>query len=467
MDWDNEEDEYELTLSRFEAMLKTNKVFFFDSEEFESIVLHYLDTGKTNLAKKALKLGLEQHPESIELKLVQVEVLIYEGRLDVAEKVLNELYLVEPTNEEIYIQKATIYSKRGNHQKAVELLETALEHTQDLADVLALMGREYIIMDNLEKAKECFIKCLEEDSYDSSSMFNLVYCFDFLEQHEQAVAFLNRFVDKSPYNETVWYQLGKQYLKLKEYNLALRAFDFAIVIDEAFIGGYTEKARALQYLERYELAIESYKKILEIDSEPSSHVIYQLGHCYDRLNNYNLAIAYYKKAVVIDPLLEEGWMRIIALYLEENNTELALKSVESALDVDADNYDYWKQYANIQYSLGNYSEALTGYQQVVILGAVDIDFYLLFADLCFSFGELEKAVEALEGMYQQGIENAQIEYRLAGFLYLLDQPLKASVHLKNALTINFDEHLIFSEIFTEVSETKEVQRLIQKYSSKR
>jgi hypothetical protein len=38
---------------KFESMLKTNKVLF-DSEEFEEIILHYLDMGKAALAKKAL-----------------------------------------------------------------------------------------------------------------------------------------------------------------------------------------------------------------------------------------------------------------------------------------------------------------------------------------------------------------------------------------------------------------------------
>jgi hypothetical protein len=43
-------------------MLKTNKVLFFDSEEFEEIILHYLDKGKAALVKKkALKLALDQH----------------------------------------------------------------------------------------------------------------------------------------------------------------------------------------------------------------------------------------------------------------------------------------------------------------------------------------------------------------------------------------------------------------------
>lgn len=52
MSHNEEEEENKLSLSKFESMLKTNKVFFFDSEEFEDIVLHYMDTGRVNLAKK-------------------------------------------------------------------------------------------------------------------------------------------------------------------------------------------------------------------------------------------------------------------------------------------------------------------------------------------------------------------------------------------------------------------------------
>ncbi|MFK7004127.1 hypothetical protein V3467_09730, partial [Flavobacterium covae] len=64
MDLSHDEEDYSLSLSKFESMLKTNKILFFDSEEFEDIILHYMDIGKPILAKKALKLGLEQHPKS-------------------------------------------------------------------------------------------------------------------------------------------------------------------------------------------------------------------------------------------------------------------------------------------------------------------------------------------------------------------------------------------------------------------
>ncbi|MBV1888044.1 MAG: hypothetical protein KUG51_02020, partial [Urechidicola sp.] len=84
-------------------MLKTNSVFFFDSTEFEGIIQHYLDVGRQSLAEKAIKLGLEQHPSSVNLKLLRAESFIYIDKLEEADKILNELHAIEPNNEEIYI----------------------------------------------------------------------------------------------------------------------------------------------------------------------------------------------------------------------------------------------------------------------------------------------------------------------------------------------------------------------------
>jgi hypothetical protein len=56
------EDNNNISLKKFESMLKTNNVLFFDSSEFENVIHHYLEIGKIALAKKAIKLGLDQHP---------------------------------------------------------------------------------------------------------------------------------------------------------------------------------------------------------------------------------------------------------------------------------------------------------------------------------------------------------------------------------------------------------------------
>ena len=50
-------------VAKFESMLKTDDVYFFDAEDFEDIIHHYLNNGKISLAKRQLKLDSNNIPE--------------------------------------------------------------------------------------------------------------------------------------------------------------------------------------------------------------------------------------------------------------------------------------------------------------------------------------------------------------------------------------------------------------------
>jgi len=229
-----------MSLSKFESMLKTNSIYFFDLVEFEEIIVHYLDTGKHSLAKKAVKLGLEQHPTSVDLKLLEVEILIFDDQLEIASQKVKRIEMLAPDNEEVYIQKATIVSKGGNHKEAIQNLKIALIHADDKVDIWSMMGMEYLYLDDFENARLSFAKCIEVDYEDYSSLYNVVYCFDMEKDHEQAISFLNAYLDKSPYSEVAWHQLGRQYFVLDRFKEALTCFDYAVLIDESFIGGYLD-----------------------------------------------------------------------------------------------------------------------------------------------------------------------------------------------------------------------------------
>ena len=459
----DDEEDYNLSLSKFESMLKTNKVLFFDSEEFEEIILHYLDMGKAALAKKALKLALEQHPKSTGLKLVQVEMLVYEDKLEQAEKLLNELYAIEPTNEEIYIQKANIYSKRDNHEKAVELLETALKYTDDFADVYNLIGMEYLFMDNLELAKANFIKCLEEDTDDQAALYNVVYCFEFLDQNEDAIVFLNKYIDKNPYSEIAWHQIGRLNYGLKRYEEALRAFEFATLIDDEFLGAFMEKAKAFERLKKYEEAIESYTRTIELD-DATSYALLRMGKCYEKLGKKVLALKYFNKTVHEDPLLDKGWIAITDFYVRQKNYQKAVFFVNKALSIDNQNRLYWKRYATINKELNLFEEAEFGYRKAVEFGDYQLDTWLYWVDILQFLGEFESAIQTLLQASEYFPEEFEVEYRLAGLYFMIHDDKKAKFHLSNGLRLSFKNRTLLEELFPVVWARKMVQNAINKAS---
>jgi tetratricopeptide (TPR) repeat protein len=459
---EEDEDDYQVSLSKFESMLKTNKVLFFDSEEFEEIILHYLDMGKANLAKKALKLALEQHPKSTGLKLVQVEMLVYDDKLDLAEKMLNELYAIEPHNEEIFIQKANIYSKRDNHEKAVELLQEALIHTEDYADVYNLIGMEYLFMDNLELAKENFIKCLEEDYEDQSALYNVVYCYEFLDQNIEAIEYLKKYIDQNPYSEIAWHQQGRLHYGLKEYENAVRAFEYATYIDDEFLGAYMENGKALERLKRYEDAIENYKRTIELD-DPTSYALLRIGKCYEKLGNKVKALKYFSQTVHEDPLLDKGWVAITDFYVRQKNYKKALFYVHKALEIDNQNRAYWKRFATINRAMNNFEEAEFGYRKAVEYGDYHLDTWLFWVDILQHLGEFETAILTLLQASEYFPEEYEVEYRLAGLYFMLTDDKKATFHLSNGLRLNYKNHTIMEELFPVVWARKKVQTLINKH----
>ena len=462
MQLSEEEEEYRLSISKYESMLKTNKVLFFDSEEFEDIILHYLDIGKANLAKKALKLALDQHPKSTGLKLVQVEMLVFDDKLDLAEKMLNELFAIEPNNEEIYIQKANIYSKRDNHEKAVELLKIALEYTDDLADVYNLIGMEYLFMDNLESAKENFIKCVEEDNEDQASLYNVVYCFEFLDQNEAAIEYLEKYIDQNPYSEIAWHQMGRLHYGLKNYRKSITAFDYATLIDDEFLGAFMEKAKAHEKLKEYNEAIENYNRTIELD-DPTSYALLRIGKCHEKLGNNSLALKYFNKTVHEEPLLDKAWIAITDFYVRQKNYTKALFFVNKALNIDNQNKFYWKRYATINKQMNLFEEAEFGYRKAVEFGDANLDTWLFWVDILQFLGESETAIFTLLQSSEFFPDNFEIEYRLSGLYFMLEEETKASFHLNNALRINFKKRTVLQELFPVIWESKKVQDLIKSY----
>ena len=463
MKFNHEEfEDQNLSITRYESMLRSNDIRFFDSDEFESIIHHYLEHGKIAKAKKAISLGLSQHPSSVNLKLLEVEVMIFEDRLDKADRLLAKLHAIEPENEEIYIQKANILSKRNEHEKAIALLHTALTYTTDEADVYSLLGMEYLFMDDFENAKTQFMKCLEIDNDDYSALYNIIYCFDFLEQHEEAIHYLNMFLDANPYSEVAWHQVGKQYFDLKEYKKALAAFDFAIISDEHFVGAYLEKGKVLEKLKRYNEAIENYKITLELD-DPTSFALLRIGKCYERLGYSDLAIQHFSKTVHEDPLLDKGWIAITDFYLKKRNYQKALYYINKAIGIDSENVLYWKRYAKINNRLAFFEEAERGYRKALELGNYELDTWLNRSDILRFIGESDAAIQNMHQAIEFYPENAEVQFRLAGMHYEKQEFNQGEFHLRKALHLDKEYSIILEELFENVYHLSLVQNIIKQY----
>ncbi|MEI6864974.1 tetratricopeptide repeat protein [Flavicella sp.] len=451
-----------MALSKFESMLKTNKIYFFDSSEFEEIIHYYLDNGRHSLAKKAVKLSLDQHPSSVLLKLLEVELFIFEEKYDTAESLLSDLEMIEPTNEEIHIQRASVLSKKDKHKEAIYSLQIAMEYTDDVADVASLLAMEYLYLDDFDKARMNFAKCLEVDYEDYSALYNVIYCFDMGEKHKEAIEYLKQYIDVNPYCEVAWHQLGRQYVVLKSFEDALRAFDYAVLIDESFIGGYLEKAKTLEILNRYDEAIENYSISLELD-DPTAFVYLRIGDCYRGLNQLKKSTKFYKKAVNEDPLLDKAWMSLTDVYYLLEDYSKSLYYMKKVLSIDEFNSVYWRKLGEINIKLSFFEEAIVAFKRCLSLDDKSIEIWLALSDVHSYLGDYSDSLNTLVNAKKYFNEAAEIEYRLFGLFQQLGDKDISFLHLKNALAIDFEFSKVMEKMYPDFFKLDEVIHIIENF----
>lgn len=445
-------EETQSSITKFERMLKTNRIFFFDAQEFEDIIVHYLGYGENNLAKKALKMGLEQHPSSHELMLLQSEVFILDQKFDAALKLLDYIEKLNPHDEEIALQKASIASKNGDHSASIAYLHKALELSEEPLEIWNLLGVEHLLAEEYEDAAYFFKNCVSDIPDDYSSLYNLLYCYEQLEKNEEAIQVLNEILEIDPYSEIAWHQLGLVLLKKGLLKEALSAFDFAIISDDTFTGAYIEKAKLLEGLGRVNEAISNYEIALNTN-DPSAFVYQSIGTCHEKLGNLELARQFYLKAIHIEPSNENSWERIISFYTEQGNFKKAKDYFKRALDVNSDSILLWEKGIEIYEGLKDDKRALQACQKIYDLGAYEFSYLIKHIDFHLKFQQWDEAFRLTKEAFENFEDNPQVINRMGGCCLELGRLSEATYFLKFK-SMSEEEYSKLQQLFPSLADFK-------------
>ena len=425
-----EHENFAIPLERFEKMLKTNELLFFDAQEFEGIVQHYIDYGKLNLADRALEIGMDQHPNNGELILLKSEILIFEGDFKQSLELLDLAEKLSPQHEEVFIQKATIASKSKKHKEAIKLLELAMKFSDDLSEIWGLIGMEHLLIKDFKSAKYYFKLCIKKDPLDYQALYNLLHIFEQLSEEKESISFLNKILEKNPYCEVAWHQLGKLYFKKGNYKEAISAFDFAIISDDTFTGAYIEKGKILEKVGKLNSAIENYHIAAKIN-DPSAYVYHRIACCHKVLGNKDLSLSFFKKTISIEPNFEKGWTEIIDFYFKKSDYSNALFYSKKAIDSNGDSPFFSFKAGQLLMKNCNFSDAIFYFENSINLGNVEIDVWNDLLDCLIKLYRFNHAKNIINRALVIFKNSPSLIFRLGVIQIKEGNPKKALKYLKS------------------------------------
>ncbi|MCY3998971.1 MAG: hypothetical protein OXE55_06415 [Flavobacteriaceae bacterium] len=330
-------------VERFDKMLKTRELYYFDVSEFEKIAIHYLNLGDYITTLTVLKYGLNQHPNNEDLLVIKTDVLMEQQKFEQAESLIKHLIHLSPRDEQYQLQLAIIFSFRNKKRECVELLSKLLDSTNPDVKYEATinLGLEYFRNEDYQNAQSFLFDSLIGNPSDTDLLEKYIYCQIINDKIDQAITDITSFLEANPGHVQGWQSLSKLLSLVQEHDLALQTIEHAIRLKPSHCKSYKKKGSILQKSKDYQSAILAFEKALDLGCKPHS-IHRKIGHCYLGLSQKWKAYKYFSLPIKSGSHNDDNWKDLLRFLIDEKLYDRALDHIENYCKFESQNPSLWK-----------------------------------------------------------------------------------------------------------------------------
>jgi tetratricopeptide (TPR) repeat protein len=361
-----ERDEMAELLSQFEQLRTGGAQSYLEEEAFEKIIDHFQQKEQLDRALEAAQLAVERFPYSSSLQVRKADILLVHRRYREGLRVLDQAQLLDSRDINIYILRTDAYLALDQQDKAVALLQEALQHFEgeERVELLFELADVYDDYEDFDKVFDCLKGVLEVDPINEEALYKICFWTDFTGRNEEGIKLYLKILDDNPYSELAWFNLGAAYQGLKLYEKAIDAYKYAIAIEEKFDYAYRNLGDAYIRLRKYKEAIEVLERVHEL-AKPEDVIFEAIGFCFEKLKQPAQARFNYRKASHLRQEDSRILYKIACTYFNEQSWEAAYKQVDTAIRMHRSQFDYQLLAGECCIQLGRTKEAVQHFMLAV------------------------------------------------------------------------------------------------------
>ena len=438
------DDEAGELVSRYEKYLLGTAPGYFDVDEMERIVEYYLRNGQTKDSLNALELGKKLHPSSGALDAKRAKIYLATGDLKKAFRLLSNL--VENSDPEVEQLKIEALIKLERLQEAKSLALSLIESESEEVDQFCIeMALKFMAESQFDYACDILLIGEKYNPDNVDLLFELAFCQEQKGMLTEAVSTYSRIIDIDAYIGEAWFNIGQIYFLLNEFEEAIDAYDYALVINEKDSISQIQKAHAHFQLNQFGNAIEAYLAYSEMVTEKWQVMLF-VGESYEKLENFPKAYHYYKLS--LDEMADnyDALIGISICLLEMEEYSQCLGYIEQAMKINDGMSDAWVYLAEAYIGLDNIDEALKAYLKAISIEPNQADTLLAIGNIYMDNAEYQTALRYYETAYSFDTTLENIELFLAVANYYNGNYNVSADFLLQAVNRNLDASDLFLEL---------------------
>lgn len=287
----------------------------------------YLKLGHDDLAENDWAAALKENPKDNSTLNDRAYYYYQKGKYELAETDYDAMISNEPGNNIGYVNKGLVRFVLKDYPKAEELYSYSLKLNPSDAKTLALRASLYLEEKKYNEASDDAISAL---SIDAREAYGILYKFD--------AASMDMLLTK---------------LKIQQ------AKD-----KNNYLWSYAQGS-VLENNDEYKRAISAYEQANGIYA--SDVFVYRIAQCYSELGDYNSALGYINRAILMDSTKTDYLLNRGSYLYELGKSSDAIASISSYIDKDPDNYFGYYRRAFFKDNTGDIDGAIEDYTTSLVL----------------------------------------------------------------------------------------------------
>ena len=463
---EDKEDFNEL-LNAYLSFKKGDYSVYIDEEGFESIIEYYNGNEHYPEALEAAELAVAQFSYSSSLLILKADTLVSLKRFEEALYILDKAVLFDSQDPIIYIIKIDALLALGRLEEADEVFSIALEKfdQEEKVNLLFELADVFDDYEMFDKVFDCLKLILRIDSVNEEALYKICFWTDYTGRNEEGIKLHQQLIEKNPYNELAWFNLGAAYQGLKLYEKAIDAYQYAVAINEKFDYAYRNMGDAFIKLKKYKEAIEVLERVLVL-AIPESVIYEAIGHCFYKLNKFSQARFNYKKASHLNQEDSQLHYKIACTYMGEEKWENAIKSLLVSLKFHIMQPEYNLAIGKCYIQTGDFDEAIVHLSNVVKARPKNTSGWIELLNCFYLSKQSDDGYEYASHAYETtGAKPVFLFYKVA-FLLEMGKSKQALLYLEQALSNNPNQIKFLIEINPSLLQNQQIVDLIARYKKK-
>lgn len=229
-----------------------------------------------------------------------------QGQLAKAEQICREILEDLPEHFDALHLSGVIAHRRGNPERAIELIGKAIGIDPGNAAAHYHRGNALGDMKRHQAAADSYDQAIALKADFAEAYYNRGIALHELKQYQAAIDSYDRAIEIKGDVADVHYSRGNALADMKQHQVAVESYDRAIRLNAGFAEAHFNRGLVLQDLMRHQAAIDSYDRAIAVNADVAE-AHYNRGNALADLKLLQAALDSYDRSIALKSDYAEAW----------------------------------------------------------------------------------------------------------------------------------------------------------------